>query len=61
MKDWKYWQSLCKNSTLETLDFLSNDLGFHNESPSKFTGMAEMLARNDKLVDLDLRLNPLRF
>ena len=37
---------LCKNSTLETLILFENDLGFKNESPSKFTGMAEMLHGN---------------
>ena len=52
-------KSLCKNSTLETLDLYDNVLGFKNESPSKFTGMAEMLKTNDKLEKLDLGRNPL--
>ena len=47
-------KGLCKNSTLETLDLSGNDLGFKNESPSKFTGMAEMLSTNDKLKQLRL-------
>ena len=51
-------KGLCKN-TLETLTLLSNDLAFKNESPSKFTGMAEMLAINDKLKELKLDHNPL--
>ena len=52
-------KGLCKNSTLKTLTLLKNDVGFKNESPSKFTGMAEMLAINDKLEELDLSDNPL--
>ena len=51
-------KGLCKNSTLETL-ILENDVAFKNESPSKFTGMAEMLAINDKLERLVLDHNPL--
>ena len=50
---------LCKNSKLETLILFENDLGFKNESPSKFTGMAEMLVTNDKLEELNLSHNPL--
>ena len=50
---------LCKNTTLETLTLSGNDLGFKNESSSKFTGMAEMLATNDKLKELKLDHNPL--
>ena len=50
---------LCKNSTLETLDLFKNDLGCHDESPLKLTGMAEMLATNDKLKELSLDHNPL--
>ena len=50
-------KGLCKNSTLKNLYFLQNDLGFHNESPPKFTGMAEMLAGNDKLEILRLNYN----
>ena len=42
-------KGLCKNSTLETLNLFENDFGFKYESPTKFTGMAEMLASNDKL------------
>ena len=52
-------KGLCKNSTLETLTVLKDELGFENESPSKFTGMAEMLATNDKLKELSLDHNPL--
>ena len=52
-------KGLCKNSTLKKLNIFKNDLGFHNECPSKFTGMAEMLARNDKLEELSLSRNPL--
>ena len=52
-------KGLCKNTTLETLTLSENDLGFKNESPSKFTGMAEMLATNDKLKVLVLNHNPL--
>ena len=52
-------KGLCKNTTLETLTLSGNDLGFKNESPSKFTGMAEMLATNDKLKVLNLEYNPL--
>ena len=52
-------KGLCKNTTLETLTLSGNDLGFKNESPSKFTGMAEMLATNDKLKVLNLDYNPL--
>ena len=52
-------KSLCKNSTLKSLNLFENDLGFHNESASQFTDMAEMLARNDKLEDLNLSDNPL--
>ena len=52
-------KALCKNSTLETLDLFKNDLGFHDESPLKFTGMSEMLATNDKLKELSLDHNPL--
>ena len=52
-------KGLCKNSTLKKLNIFENDLGFHNESPSKFTGMTEMLARNDKLKELSLSRNPL--
>ena len=48
---------LCKNSTLKTLNLASNDVGFKSESPSNFTGMAEMLAINDKLEELDLSHN----
>ena len=51
-------KGLCKNSTLKTL-ILNDCLGFKDESPSKFTGMAEMLAINDKLERLDLSYNPL--
>ena len=50
---------LCKNSTLKTLNLGVNDVGFKSESPSNFTGMAEMLAINDKLEELDLSCNPL--
>ena len=50
---------LCKNSTLKTLNLAENDVGFKSESPSNFTGMAEMLAINDKLEELDLSYNPL--
>ena len=50
---------LCKNSTLETLMVFENDLGFKNESSSKFTGMPEMLAINYKLQELGLSFNPL--
>ena len=50
-------KGLCKNSTLKNLDLFENDLGFHNESPPKFTGMAEMLAGNDKLEKLSLNYN----
>ena len=50
---------LCKNTTLETLNLVLNDVGFKNESPSKFTSMAEMLATNDKLKVLNLSINPL--
>ena len=52
-------KALCKNSTLETLNLFKNDLAFKNESPSKFTGMSEMLATNDKLKELSLDHNPL--
>ena len=52
-------KGLCKNSTLETLTLFKNDLGFKKESPSKFTGMAEMLKTNNKLEQLFLSLNPL--
>ena len=52
-------KGLCKNTTLETLTLSENDLGFKNESPSKFTGMAEMLATNDKLKVLNLGHNSL--
>ena len=52
-------KGLCKNSTLKNLNLFENDLGFHNESPSKFTGMTEMLATNDTLEDLNLSHNPL--
>ena len=52
-------KSLCKDSTLETPILFKNDLGFKNESPSKFIGMVEMLATNDKLKELDLSRNPL--
>ena len=31
-------KGLCKYSTLETLTFVENVLGFKNESPSKFAG-----------------------
>ena len=50
-------KGLCKNSTLKDLNLLQNDLGFHNESPPKFTGMAEMLAGNNKLEKLSLNYN----
>ena len=50
---------LCKNSTLKTLGIGISDVGFKSESPSNFTGMAEMLAINDKLEELDLGYNPL--
>ena len=50
---------LCKNSTLKTLNLAKNDVGFKSESPSNFTGMAEMLAINDKLEELNLSHNPL--
>ena len=52
-------KDLCKNSTLKTLTLFGNNLGFINESPSKFTGMAEMLTTNDKLTVLSLDRNPL--
>ena len=52
-------KGLCKNSTLETLTLFRNDLGFKKESPSKFTGMAEMLKTNDKLEQLEVSHNPL--
>ena len=52
-------KGLCNNSTLKTLTLSENNLGFKNESPSKFTGMAEMLATNDKLRKLSLDHNPL--
>ena len=52
-------KGLCKNSTLKTLTVLRNDLGFKKESPSKFTGMAEMLKTNDKLEQLEVSHNPL--
>ena len=51
-------KGLCKNTTLETLT-LKNVFLCKNESPSKFTGMTEMLAINDKLEELDLSDNPL--
>ena len=50
---------LCKNSTLKTLNFAENDVGFKSESPSNFTGMAEMLVVNDKLKELRLDYSPL--
>ena len=52
-------KSLCKNTTLESLTLFGNDVRFKNESPSKLTGMAEMLATNDKLKELSLGYNPL--
>ena len=52
-------KSLCKNTTLESLTLFKNDLAFKNESPSKFTGVSEMLATNDKLEELWLGDNPL--
>ena len=52
-------KGLCKNSTLEILNLFTNDVEFKNESPSKFTGMAEMLATNDKLKALGLDFSPL--
>ena len=52
-------KSLCKNTTLESLTLFKNDLAFKNESPSKFTGVSEMLATNDKLEKLWLGDNPL--
>ena len=52
-------KGLCKNSTLKTLALYKNDVGFKKESPSKFTGMAEMLATNDKIKVLSLDENPL--
>ena len=52
-------KGICKNTTLETLALYKNYLGFKNESASKFTGMAEMLATNDKLKILILNHNPL--
>ena len=52
-------KGLCKNSTLETLILCGNVLGFKSESPSKFTGMAEMLKTNDKLKQLTLGHNRL--
>ena len=52
-------KDLCKNSTLKILTLFLNDVGFKSESPSKFTGMAEMLARNDNLEELSLSHNPL--
>ena len=52
-------EGLCKNSTLKKLALKKNDLGFKNESLSKFKGMSEMLAINDKLEELNLDHNPL--
>ena len=52
-------KSLCKNTTLESLALTRNDVTFKNESPSKFTVMAKMLATNDKLEELSLDYNPL--
>ena len=52
-------KGLCKNSTLKTLDLMKNDLGFKSGSLSKFKGMSEMLASNDKLEELILDRNPL--
>ena len=51
-------KGLCKNTTLGTLT-LKNVFLCKNLSPSKFTGMTEMLAINDKLEELDLSHNPL--
>ena len=52
-------KDLCKNTTLKTLALICDGVGFKSESPSKFTGMAEMLASNDKLEKLNLSHNPL--
>ena len=52
-------KGLCKNTTLEILGLPRNNLGFKNESPSEFTGMAEMLATNDRLKVLVLNYSPL--
>ena len=52
-------KGLCKNTTLKALNLFENDFGFKNESPSKFTGITEMLATNDKLKHLRLDNNPL--
>ena len=52
-------KGLCKNSTLNELSLSRNDLRFHDEPSSEFTGMVEMFQTNVTLKTLCLDFNPL--